>query len=313
MDLELTTADKDEALRKARRARRQAIMVKYTGITSVGVQSVSPSPGPSSAVQPPPPFSSISDLQSQLHSSAGVPGVPRHSAGILHQSNGIIRMLFSSHYYGLCVTGFIDKRDSASPSPETDLFELAKDEEEAHSKAEAPDGTGIQISAADYDPSLDRREDEQKRVLKDNSLETVEEEEEDEEEEEVDMFAITATEKKKKAKKAVVSRKIAVQYLQLTSYHTETYRCTSIDHHDIRPCIGSRGLLPSHPRGTAGRWSLPSFFFCWKGNVCQRRPSSCSSGYHGEREGGRYQDHQKPRINVSRVFTLASIRTLTFS
>ena len=101
--------------------------------------------------------------------------------------------------------GLVDKRDSTSASPEADLFELAKDEEEAHSKAEAPDGMGLQISAADYDPSLDRREDEQKRVLKDNPVETIEEEEEDVD----DMFAIT-TERRKKAQKVVASRQIAV-------------------------------------------------------------------------------------------------------
>ncbi|KIM52418.1 hypothetical protein SCLCIDRAFT_1223774 [Scleroderma citrinum Foug A] len=181
MVLELNTSDNEEALRKARRARRQAITAKYTGIASVSIQSVSPSPGPSSAVQPPPPFSSISNLQPQLHSSTVALRAPGSSSDLILQTNGITH-----------------KRDSASPSPEADLFELAKDEEEAHSKAEAPDGMGLQISAADYDPSLDRREDEQKRVLKDNPVETIEEEEEDVD----DMFAIT-TEKRKKAQKDV--------------------------------------------------------------------------------------------------------------
>ena len=46
------------------------------------------------------------------------------------------------------------------------MFSLAKggDEEEVQAKAQQENGAGEQISAADYDPSLDRREDEHKRV-----------------------------------------------------------------------------------------------------------------------------------------------------
>jgi serine/threonine-protein kinase PRP4 len=67
-----------------------------------------------------------------------------------------------------------------------------------------------QVSAADYDPSQDRREDEHKRLVTNDAhdVETVEEEEEYEEEEEVDdMFAALTTEKKivKKVRKVVVS------------------------------------------------------------------------------------------------------------
>jgi len=68
------------------------------------------------------------------------------------------------------------------------------------------DQTGVeQISAADYDPSLDRREDEQKRFVMDRTVSEegevlVEEEEEDDVD---DMFSISTT-KKKKVKKVKV-------------------------------------------------------------------------------------------------------------
>ncbi|KIJ63386.1 hypothetical protein HYDPIDRAFT_113375 [Hydnomerulius pinastri MD-312] len=192
LDLELNTSTNDQASRAARRARRQAILAKYAGIANA-TQSVSPSPGPSSAVQPPQPVSSFSDPQSQLHSSFSTPGIPGEDATRARN-------------------GSISKRDSASPTPEPGMFELAKDEDEedARAQAQAQDGTGEQISAADYDPSLDRREDEHKRVYKDKpmvtDLEAVEEVEEEEEEEDLDdMFAVASADKKKvkKVKKIV--------------------------------------------------------------------------------------------------------------
>lgn len=96
------------------------------------------------------------------------------------------------------------------------MFELAKDEDEgkACTDAQALDGTGEQISAADYDPSLDRREYARIRAYNDEPIavdvEEVEEGEEEEEEEDVDdMFAITSTEKKKKVKKV---KKVVVRH-----------------------------------------------------------------------------------------------------
>jgi serine/threonine-protein kinase PRP4 len=97
-----------------------------------------------------------------------------------------------------------------SVSPTSAAFELAKDneQEDAQVKVQAQNGNAHQISAADYDPSLDRREDEQRRVYKDEPMdvETIEEEEEDEDDVD-DMFAVTSTVKKKikKVKKVVVS------------------------------------------------------------------------------------------------------------
>ncbi|KAI6119682.1 kinase-like domain-containing protein [Pisolithus croceorrhizus] len=184
IDLELNTPDKEEALRKERRARRQAILAKYAGVASVSTQDVSPSPGPSSAVQPPPFISSISDLQSKPHSSPPSPGDLKGIVDYVTTENKTAR-----------------KRDSASPEPEPDMFELAKDEEDAHTKAAGPDETGLQISAADYDPNLDRREDEQKLVFKDGPIDILEEVEEEDVD---DMFAIGTTDGKvKNAKKAV--------------------------------------------------------------------------------------------------------------
>jgi hypothetical protein len=63
--------------------------------------------------------------------------------------------------------------------------------------ATPPPGAAEQISAADYDPSLDRREDEGKRL---GAIEITEVEAEDDEEMD-DMFAIGTPEKKKKSKK----------------------------------------------------------------------------------------------------------------
>ncbi|KAF8437507.1 kinase-like domain-containing protein [Boletus edulis BED1] len=154
------------------------------------MQSISPSPGPpSSAVQPPQPISSISDLPSQPHSALDAPVV---------QGESVTRMR----------NGSMSKRDSASPAPEPGAFELAKDEDEgkACTNAQAQDGSGEQISAADYDPSLDRRENARIRAFNGGpiAIDVEEVEEEEEEEEDVDdMFVISTLEKKKKVKKVV--------------------------------------------------------------------------------------------------------------
>ena len=95
------------------------------------------------------------------------------------------------------------------------MFELAKGGEEEGAQAEAQeqakrDGAPEQISAADYDPSLDRREDEQRRVrgakeVLNQDIEMIEEEEEEEEDVD-DMFAVPVADKKtKKVKKVMVS------------------------------------------------------------------------------------------------------------
>lgn len=112
----------------------------------------------------------------------------------------------------------LDRRESQSESPASDMFELAKGGEEEGAQAEAQeqakrDGAREQISAADYDPSLDRREDEQRRVrgtkeLSNQDVEMIEEEEEDVD----DMFAVSVADRKKtkKVKKVMVSLVVLV-------------------------------------------------------------------------------------------------------
>lgn len=123
--------------------------------------------------------------------------------------NYLVRIFSSTCLILLTTT--IGKRDSLSASPTPGTFSLAKDEEQdKQAKAQTQDDPNEQISAADYDPNLDFREDEQKRaraVVEDQpDIEMVEEEEVEEEEEDLDdMFAVLNTEKKvKKIKKVRV-------------------------------------------------------------------------------------------------------------
>ena len=75
-ELELATSPVPiEVTLAARRAKRQAILARYAGVASVNTTQASPSPGPSSAVQPPPPSAVVSDPQSQRHSIIGENGV----------------------------------------------------------------------------------------------------------------------------------------------------------------------------------------------------------------------------------------------
>lgn len=106
---------------------------------------------------------------------------------------------------------------STSPTPGD--FTLAKNDEEENlqAKVQAENTDAEQVSAADYDPSLDRREDEQRRIREPApEVNTVEEEEveEIEEEDDVDdMFAV-ATSDTKKVKK--VKKKIIVSSCQVS-------------------------------------------------------------------------------------------------
>jgi serine/threonine-protein kinase PRP4 len=112
-----------------------------------------------------------------------------------------------------------ERRGSHSASPAPDIFELAKEGEEEGAQAEAQeqlkrDGAREQVSAADYDPSLDRREDEQRRVRGakeelNQDVEMIEEDEDDDEEDVDDMFSLSTADKKKhtkKVKKVIVCR-----------------------------------------------------------------------------------------------------------
>ena len=64
MELDLPPSPPVEDILAARRAKRQAILAKYTGVASVST-GISPSPGPSSAAQPPTPSFSVSNHVSQ--------------------------------------------------------------------------------------------------------------------------------------------------------------------------------------------------------------------------------------------------------
>ena len=106
LELEMDAGTSEEASRAARRARRQAILAKYTGIAS-NMQSVSPSPGPpSSAVQPPQPVSSISDLPSQPHSAVDAPVIPGES---------VTRMRNGSTSRWICICCEISSDGSSFP------------------------------------------------------------------------------------------------------------------------------------------------------------------------------------------------------
>ncbi len=106
-------------------------------------------------------------------------------------------------------------RDSpVADSPGMEAFDLAKIDKEG--SAELGNANGEQFSAADYDDSLYRMRDEEKRIravvakdeAKDNDVEMIEIEEQDEQEDDIDdMFALDApTEKKKKGVKKVTVR-----------------------------------------------------------------------------------------------------------
>ncbi|KAK0210088.1 kinase-like domain-containing protein [Desarmillaria ectypa] len=171
-----TTYD-PEAARNARLAKWEAIRARSSVNASV---NGTPAPEISSAVQPPP-SSAVSD----------------HITSSFNQTPPLFNGSKTDN-----------KHTSLSPPPTPgNDFELAKDDEAESSqrKTQAENSTldgAVQVSAGDYDPSLDRREDEQKRVFGPTQSEPevmeVEEEEEEEEEEVDDMFAVATAEKKPK-------------------------------------------------------------------------------------------------------------------
>jgi len=124
------------------------------------------------------------------------------------------------------------RRDSASASPTPRDFTLAKD----NGGNPSTEQTGSeQISAADYDPSLDRREDEQRRLGGEpKTLQTVEDEieEVDEEEDVDDMFALPSSDKKvKKVKKIKVVCQVRSLSFPLT-FQLEVERPRTDSNHD---------------------------------------------------------------------------------
>lgn len=113
------------------------------------------------------------------------------------------------------------RRESVSASPEPNEFTLAKDgDEQAQDTTQTQNEVGEQVSAADYDPNQDRREDEGKRIhdvddLAGDDIEMIVEEEEDDLD---DMFAVVTTEKKKakKIKRVIVREHLGSIAMLLT-------------------------------------------------------------------------------------------------
>lgn len=113
-----------------------------------------------------------------------------------------------------------------SVSPPIDNFNLIKQDERADRTIQASEHIEEQVSAADYDPALDRLEDEEKRVRavvnKDESTRDADITEVEESEDDVDdMFALVTTEKKKtkKVKISVCSLSVFIVNIQRTHFH----------------------------------------------------------------------------------------------
>lgn len=166
MELELPPSPPPvEETLAARRAKRQAILAKYAGLASVGA---SPSPAPDTTVLPSPVVSAPSPFIDS----------------VVQQSNE--------------ANGHSSTRVSPSVSPTPgEEFALAKDDDDEQQVK--PFDPNEQVSAADYDPSLDRREDEHRRLAPPNQEEELEEEEVEEVEDDLDdMFAVANVEGKPK-------------------------------------------------------------------------------------------------------------------
>lgn len=208
LELELSTPPPVEDTLAARRARRQAILAKYA---ASGEPTPTPSGATSSAAQPTPPAPSMANVGEPSQpttsvarpgatSGAGTPAMVRVNslAGWRHALGKEAEALMA-----VCA-GF---RDSISASPAPEGFALAKDSDEGGAQVTTA-GASAEQSAADYDPSMDRREDEQKRVRGEDLAITVdveEVEEEDDVDDVEDMFALAMGERKvRKVKKAGV-------------------------------------------------------------------------------------------------------------
>jgi len=207
MELEIPTSPPPiETTLAARRAKRLAILAKYSNQpTPAPSNAGTPLSGTSSAVPPPPSTISVSDNMSQINRvepptplSATTPAFDCKSSS-------------SSPFSRSSLTPSIVKRESVSASPEPNEFTLAKGgDEQAHDTTQTQNEGGEQVSAADYDPNQDRREDEGKRIhdIDDRSGDSVEMvvEEEEGEEDLDDMFAVATTEKKVKKIRRVLVR-----------------------------------------------------------------------------------------------------------
>lgn len=206
MDLEIPTSPTPvEDILAARRAKRQAILAKYKGLESIAT-SVSSSPGPSSAVQPPPSLPTSNPVPQTQPTDRSEESAHVDKFNLSEQPSEYLKLLLSN-----MADIFLGRRDSMSVSPTPRDFTLAKDGDHI-SDGPSEQAGADQFLAADYDPSLDRREDEHKRfngrglAIDVDDDEEVEEEVEEEEEDIDDMFAVAIADKPKikKVKKVKV-------------------------------------------------------------------------------------------------------------
>ncbi|TFK24621.1 kinase-like protein [Coprinopsis marcescibilis] len=216
----------EEEILAERRARRAAIKAKYTGSRGSLVADTEPATpnagsGPSSVVLPTP----------TLSTTVSANGTP---SGVVNDALARVSLLGDQD--ASVASAVTPQRVSASPPPDSAAhpdhtfgFELAKngdndsDKNRLIANTDAPSGvavTGEQISAADYDPSLDRREDERRRFGVENGKawpsaditdvdmengceddEVDDTEEQTDEEDLDDMFAVVFDDEKPKSKK----------------------------------------------------------------------------------------------------------------
>lgn len=152
----------------------------------------------------------------------------------------------------ICV---IARPDSISVSPTPRDFALAKDGDDSSGPSEQVGAE--QVLAADYDPSLDRREDERRRFgdqplpIELEEEEEVEEEVEEEEEDDIDdMFAVASLDKPKvrKVRKVKVGTRLNNVFRISNSNGLEASRsCSNNDCHTRYRC-GSRRILQRYLR-----------------------------------------------------------------
>ena len=202
LELEMAILEEEpsiEAQLAARRAKRAAILAKYAAGTASARPStpLSPERGvtPGASIQP-----CLNDLtiEDPAASHGESPNVNQEVAQTVQNAHVPSR--------------------STSPAAQpngTNVFSLIKEGAEEESVVQAITralGEGEQVSAADYDPSLDRREDEERRARgmgvkeepSDGAMDIIEDVIVEEEEDVDDMFAIT-TEKPTNRKKVKVT------------------------------------------------------------------------------------------------------------
>ncbi|KAJ6630358.1 kinase-like domain-containing protein [Mycena sp. CBHHK59/15] len=196
-----------------RRARRAAILARHANSTS---NSNAGSTGPLNGASP------STSTPANVITNGGVYLRPQNG----HDSTAAPQNL---DYNG---RGFATapKPPSRSPSPEPENqpeFTLAKAGSPTDGQAQAGDGQSQQVNAADYDPSLDRREDEFRRVqgaaapVQVGSEDDSEQEEDEDEVDDMFAFASPAQKAKKSGKKkAKTEERHAPQQQQML--HSDT-------------------------------------------------------------------------------------------